>query len=107
MGTFDLNDAVLTAYPLAGFALGLAGLSAVEILTRSFYALRDSRTPVIVSIVQFAFKIALSLILINLAVYGPGWGTGALAFSTSLASTAEAIVLLWLLQQRIGGFEAA
>ncbi len=26
-GEFDLNDAVLTAYPLAGFALGLAGLS--------------------------------------------------------------------------------
>jgi putative peptidoglycan lipid II flippase len=104
-GAFDLNDAVLTAYPLAGFAIGLAGLSAVEILTRSFYALRDSRTPVIVSIIQFAFKIALSLILINLAVYGPGWGTAALAFSTSLASTAEAIVLLWLLQQRIGGFE--
>jgi putative peptidoglycan lipid II flippase len=104
-GAFDLNDAVLTAYPLAGFAIGLAGLSAVEILTRSFYALRDSKTPVVVSIIQFAFKIALSLILINLAVYGPGWGTAALAFSTSLASTAEAIVLLWLLQQRIGGFE--
>lgn len=104
-GAFDLNDAILTAYPLAGFAIGLAGLSAVEILTRSFYALRDSKTPVIVSIIQFAFKIALSLILINFAVYGPGWGTAALAFSTAVASTAEALVLLWLLQQRIGGFE--
>jgi putative peptidoglycan lipid II flippase len=104
-GAFDLNEAILTAYPLAGFAIGLAGLSAVEILTRSFYALRDSKTPVVVSIIQFAFKIALSLILINFAVYGAGWGTAALAFSTSVATTAEAVVLLWLLQQRIGGFE--
>lgn len=103
-GAFSLNDAVLTTYPLAGFAFGLTGLSAVEILTRSFYALRDSKTPVIVSVVQFLFKIALSLVLISLAVFGPGWGTAALAFSTSVATSLEAIALLWLLQQRIGGF---
>ncbi len=104
-GAFDLNDAILTTYPLAGFALGLAGLSAVEILTRSFYAMHDSKTPVIVSVGQFIFKIALSLILINVAVWGAGWGTAALAFSTSLASTLEAAMLLWLIQQRIGGLQ--
>jgi len=104
-GHFDFNDAVLTAYPLAGFAIGLTGLSAVEILTRSFYALPDTRTPVTISIIQFIFKIALSLVLISFAAFGPGWGTAALAFSTSVASTLEAVALLWLLQQRIGGFE--
>ena len=104
-GAFDYQDAILTAYPLAGFAIGLAGLSAVEILTRSFYALRDSKTPVIISIIQFIFKIALSLVLISLVVFGAGWGTGALAFSTAVASTLEAVALLWLLQQRVGGFE--
>jgi len=72
-GHFSLNNAQSTAVPLAFFALGLAGLAAVEILTRSFYALRDSTTPVIVSIAQFVFKIALSLALINLAIFGAQW----------------------------------
>jgi putative peptidoglycan lipid II flippase len=101
-GRFSLTDARSTAVPLTFFALGLAGLVAVEILTRSFYALRDSKTPVIVSIGQFAFKIALSLLLVNLAVFGPQWGTGALAFSTSIAGLLEAAVLFWLLHQKVG-----
>lgn len=101
-GHFSLADAQKTIVPLIFFSLGLTGLAAVEILTRSFYAMRDSKTPVIVSVAQFIFKIALSLILINTAVWGVDWGTGSLAFSTSLAGTAEAIVLFWLLHQRIG-----
>ncbi len=67
--------------------------------------MRDSTTPVIVSVGQFIFKIALSLLLINFAVWGPEWGTGALAFSTSIAGLLEAAVLLWLLHQRIGGLQ--
>jgi putative peptidoglycan lipid II flippase len=104
-GAYNLQSAIFTTFPLAGFAIGLAGLSSVEILTRSFYALRDSITPVIVSVLQFIFKIALSLILINMAVWGPQWGTFALAFSTSIAGTLEAIVLIWLLNERIGGLQ--
>ncbi len=104
-GAFSLQSAILTTYPLTGFAIGLAGLASVEILTRAFYALRDSVTPVIVSIAQFIFKIALSLLLINAAVWGVGWGTGALAFSTSIAGLLEAAVLIYLLHQRIGDLQ--
>ena len=89
------------------FAIGLPALAAVEILTRSFYALQDSRTPVTISIIQFILKIALSLILINAAVFGVQWGMGALALSTSIASIYEAILLFVLLSKRVGNFEAA
>ncbi len=102
-GRFSLTDAQSTVVPLAFFAFGLSGLAAVEILTRSFYAMRDSTTPVIVSVGQFIFKIALSLLLINVAVFGAKWGMGALAFSTSFAGLVEAIILFWLLHQRVGG----
>jgi putative peptidoglycan lipid II flippase len=101
-GRFSLTDAESTAVPLAFFAVGLAGLASVEILTRSFYALRDSKTPVIVSVGQFIFKIALSLVIIDAAVWGTQWGMGALAFSTSLAGLLEAVVLYWLLHLRVG-----
>jgi putative peptidoglycan lipid II flippase len=119
-GRFSLEDAQATAIPLAFFALGLAGLAAVEILTRSFYALRDSLTPVMVSVGQFIFKIALSLLLINIAVlaattlapstslaqvWGTQWGIGALAFSTSLAGLLEAAMMFWLLHQRLEGLQ--
>lgn len=119
-GRFSLADAQTTAIPLTFFALGLVGLAAVEILTRSFYALRDSVTPVMVSVGQFIFKIALSLLLINIAVlaapmlapstslaavWGTQWGIGALAFSTSLAGLLEAAMMFWLLHQRIEGLQ--
>lgn len=104
-GNFTRDDAHSTSVALLFFAIGLPALAAVEILTRSFYALQDSRTPVIISVAQFILKIALSIILINLATFGIDWGIGALAFSTSVASILEAIVLFFLLSQRIEGFD--
>lgn len=109
-GAYTLDEAQSTAVPLAFFALGLTGLASVEILTRSFYALRDSTTPVIVSIAQFILKIALSLLLINVAVFGSSatggaLGMGALAFSTSIAGLLEAGVLFWLLHERVEGLQ--
>ena len=101
-GAFNLDSATSTSVPLAFFALGLAGLASVEILTRSFYAFRDSKTPVMVSVAQFVLKILLSLILLNLLKWGPSWGLGSLAFATSVAGSLEAAVLLWLLQKKIG-----
>lgn len=104
-GNFDLLATHFASVVLLFFAVGLPGLAAVEILTRSFYALQDSKTPVTVSVAQFIVKIALSLLLINVAVFGVQWGMGALALSTSIAATLEALVLFLLLSQRIGGFD--
>ena len=111
---FTYEDAVITSIPLMGYAIGLPGWAVGEILTRAFYALRDSKTPVIVSVWQFTIKIALSLILIDPFIWiaqmrlgetelATAWGMGAMAFSTSVAILLEMIVLLWLLHQRIGG----
>jgi putative peptidoglycan lipid II flippase len=107
-GSFSPENAASMAIPLAFFAVGLAGLAAVEILTRSFYAMSDSRTPVIISILQFAFKIALGLLFLEPftrlggSSWGASWGMGALAFSTSISNLAEAVVLFLILDQRIG-----
>ncbi|MBO0777855.1 MAG: murein biosynthesis integral membrane protein MurJ [Ktedonobacteraceae bacterium] len=122
--SFTLTHSELTSIPLICYAVGLAGLAAVEILTRSFYALSNTRLPVTVSICQFVFKIMLSLLLVKPVAWlvGIGWGSlmhltlsrdvlsaawgmGALAFATSLATLAEAAVLLWLLHRRIGGLQ--
>jgi putative peptidoglycan lipid II flippase len=104
-GAFTLQNAEFTEVPLIFFAIGLPALAAVEILTRAFYALRDSKTPVVISVTQFILKIALGIVLINFAVFGVQWGMAALAFSTSVASILEAIVLFIILYRRIGGFD--
>ncbi len=104
-GSFTQPKALFTAIPLIFFAPGLPALAAVEILTRAFYALRDSKTPVVISVTQFILKIALAIVLIDFAVFGVQWGMAALAFSTAIASTLEAIVLFIILHRRIGGFD--
>jgi putative peptidoglycan lipid II flippase len=71
--------------------------------------MRDSRTPVIVSVAQFILKIALSILFLSIIFLNSvsadtvSWGLGVLALATSIAGLLEAFVLLWLLQQRIGG----
>jgi putative peptidoglycan lipid II flippase len=106
-GNFDLVAAQYSSIVLLFFAVGIPAQAAIEILTRSFYALQDSRTPVTISVIQFVIKIALSLILINLATFGVQWGMGALALSTSIAATLEALALFILLSQRLEGFKLA
>lgn len=102
-GRFSLYDAQATAIPLAFFALGLAAQAAVEILVRAFYALHDTRTPTIVSVMLFVMKIALGILLLNVALWGVQWGMAALAFATSFTAILETGFLLWLLHQRLGG----
>ncbi len=98
-GSFHLSDIPLVAQPLLFFAVGLTGLALVEILTRSFYALHNTRTPVEVSIIQFLFGIGLSLILIF------PMGAGGVALANSISWLGEALVLLIFLSPRIGGMD--
>ncbi len=98
-GDFSLSQLPYFTGPLIYFGIGLVGLSLVEILTRSFYALQDTRTPTQVSIYQFMFSIGLSVVLL-----GP-MGANGLALASSLAWLGEALVLLLLLRPRLAGLD--
>jgi putative peptidoglycan lipid II flippase len=64
---------------------------------RTFYALRDTRTPVVVGAVAVVANIGLSWALTR-----AGAGLAGLALSFSIANTLELGLLLWLLGRRIG-----
>jgi putative peptidoglycan lipid II flippase len=98
-GEFTSDSTALTASALAFYSLGLIGHSAVEILARAFYALRDTRTPVVVGVAAMAGNILLSLLL-----RGPLSHAG-LALANTVATTVEMVVLLWLLARRLRGLE--
>ncbi len=123
-GSLNQNEAQSMAVPLFCFALCLPGLAVVEILTRSFYALRHSMTPVIVSVGQFVVKIALGILLLdpavllvqmgmgnflhiplNMTLFTGALGMGVLALATSGAVLLEAIALLWLIRPQVGGLQ--
>ncbi|OGF55476.1 MAG: murein biosynthesis integral membrane protein MurJ, partial [Candidatus Fraserbacteria bacterium RBG_16_55_9] len=94
-GRFGPEDTARTLYALRFFALGLLGYGMTYLLTRSFYALQDTRTPVAISAVTVGLNIALDLLLI-----GP-LGIGGLALATSIAGLTQMGLLILLLQNRL------
>jgi len=98
-GRFHGSDTHQTAVALAWYSLGLAGYSAVKILSPAFYALDDGRTPMLVSLASVALNLALAIGLVK----GARLGHAGLALSTSLVSMAGAAALFTLLRARFPG----
>ncbi|MEM6526778.1 MAG: murein biosynthesis integral membrane protein MurJ [Chloroflexota bacterium] len=109
-GEWTLEDSQATAWALAFFAIGIAGHSLLEVLSRAFYALSDTWTPVWVGLIAMISNITLSLVFIqfigepgNLA-RGPFAG---LALANSVTTLVEGAVLWWLMRWRIGSVNDA
>ena len=86
------TDLVVAAAQM--FLLGLVGHSLVEIAVRTFYAKQDARTPFIAAALTAALFVGLCFALI------PLMGHAGIALANSLAFTAEAVGLLWVLRRR-------
>ncbi|RMG75441.1 MAG: murein biosynthesis integral membrane protein MurJ, partial [Chloroflexi bacterium] len=105
-GEWGEQSTQATAWALGFFALGIAGHSLLEVLSRAFYALADTWTPVKVGVAAMLGNILLSVILIQIIgqpdslVRGPFAG---LALANSLATLIESAILWWLLTRRVSG----
>jgi putative peptidoglycan lipid II flippase len=99
-GAFDAASAALTTGALSAYALGLAGFAAAEVIVRGFFAMQDTRTPVIVGIAAVALNISLGWSFLRL-----GMGLSGLGLAFSLANLFEATLLLALLGRRLGGLK--
>lgn len=98
-GRFTSGDTAATALAVSCYAVGLAGYSTVKIASPTFYALHESRTPVMVSVASVGVNVALNLILVrHYSYYG-------LALGTSITALLNAAVLIVLLRRRLGGVE--
>ncbi len=98
-GRFTPDDTAATAAALMFYAPGLLGYSAVKIASPSFYSLRDSRTPVTISVISVLANLSINLALVGVMGYR------GLALGTALAAMFNAGALLWLLRRRLGGLE--
>lgn len=93
----------LMAQALAGFAVGLPFFSAFQLLTRTFYATQDARTPALVNIVVAGVNILADLLL----AFTFGLGLRGLALGYTASYVAGTLVLLWLARRRLGGVDGA
>ena len=93
-GAFSADDTARTAAALIAFSFGLPAFVLVKVFQPGFFARRDTRTPVRLSIYAVGLNLVLNLILMQfLAHVG-------LALATTIASWVNVGLLAWTLQRR-------
>jgi putative peptidoglycan lipid II flippase len=98
-GAFTAASTNITVAALLFYSIGLFAHAGIEILSRGFYALSDTRTPVAFAIVSMLANLILCLILV-----GP-FGVRGLGLALSLSAILEFFLLLRVLRRRMFGLE--
>lgn len=97
-GAFDSEDIVLTATALFFYSIGIIGVSQRLIISRAFYALEDTKTPMINASLGVIINVVLNIILSR------HLGIGGLALATSIASIFTTVLMFITLRKKIGIF---
>ena len=100
-GAFSVRSTALVAEPLAFLALGLTWYALVEVLARTYYAMQDTRTPVLTGIAIIVVNLVLCWQLAGRV------GHAGLAIGLSVSTGIEALVLFGLLRAKLGNLDPA
>ncbi|KAA3658116.1 MAG: murein biosynthesis integral membrane protein MurJ [Calditrichaeota bacterium] len=92
-------DTVQTANALFFMSLAIAGYSATKITTDGFYAYKDTRTPMFISI----FTVGLNILLNYVFVYHIFHTHWSLALSTGITQNLNFLLLIFFLRRKVGG----
>ena len=104
-GEFTARSTQLVAWALLWYTAGLVGHALVEILSRAFYSLHDTKTPVMVGVAAMLLNVVFSY-LFSFVFIRAGWAPhGGLALANTTATALEAVVLLGLMRGRLFGLE--
>jgi putative peptidoglycan lipid II flippase len=87
-GEFTASDALMTAYVLCGYSLGLPAYIAIKVFSSAHWARQDTMTPVRVAVVGAVFNIVVSLSLI------PFMGVAGIALATGLSAWVQFVMHL-------------
>ncbi len=102
-GAKDLpwETTVLAARTLLAFSIGIAAASLNLLLIRAFHALRDSYTPVKITV----FTTALNIVMAVVFVFVLKLSIIYLALASALDSILAAVLMLYFLNKKVGGFD--
>jgi putative peptidoglycan lipid II flippase len=108
-GRFTSFDTNMTAWALAAYSIGLAGYAAIKVLSPSFYALDDAKTPMYVSIgsvlihAPASFGLMYLLSQVGVTPERPnGFGHVGVALATSAVALVNFFALTLLMRRKIG-----
>ena len=97
-GQMTAVDTQQLARTLAAFAVGLPFFSAFQLLTRTFYATQDARTPALANIAVAVVNLVFDLFF----AFGLNLGVPGLALGFSVSYVAGSAILFVLLRRRLG-----
>jgi len=102
-GLFDAESTSYAAAALTYFSVGLIALMMLEVISRTFYSLSDTWTPVLAGGFQIVVMVVLSVWLsFGLFPQGGGLPLAGLALGFRISNYVEVALLLWLLRRKIG-----
>ena len=104
-GEFNARSTEMVAWALLWYTAGLLGHGLVEILSRGFYAMHNTRTPVLVSVAAMSLNVLFSFAFSALFVRVGWMPLGGLALANTLATALEGVTLLILMRRRLQGIE--
>jgi len=100
-GKFDNVGTEITAAMLTSFSAALVSFSLYNMLTRVYYSLQDTKTPMIIGVVSVPLQIASSFLLIG------SFGMTALPLAYALALSFGVVIQLYILKRKIGSIGAS
>ena len=105
-GRFTYADAVYVWAILAGSSIGLLATTLARLYSSTYYALRDTRTPLRYALVHVAIATVLgyfaAIVLPPMLGVPAVWGTAGLTTAASVGGWVELLLLRRSLNQRIG-----
>jgi putative peptidoglycan lipid II flippase len=108
-GRFTHENARYVWGVLAGSAIGLLASAVGRLYSSTYYALRDTRTPLRFALIRVALTTALGLFcalrLPQMIGISTRWGAAGLTASAGIAGWIEFLLLRWKLHQRIGSVD--
>lgn len=98
-GKFDWNDTILTFQILGLLTMSLLAQALLPLLTRAFYALQNTKTPLYVALISEAVN------LLTVALMIGKYGIFGLAIAFSLSSFVNAILLFFFLRKKLSSID--
>lgn len=98
-GKFNEYDVSVTAYTLLFFCIGIAFSGGVQLITRGFYSIKDTITPLKIGFVTIVLNIILNIYFIKYT----SLGIGGLSLATSLVSVFNMAIMFLVLNAKING----
>jgi putative peptidoglycan lipid II flippase len=96
-GKFTNWDTQQTAYALICYTVGLWAFSGLKVVTQAFFSLKDTKTPLWISIIAVIANLAGGLLLM-----GP-MAHGGIALATSISAALNFAILFFILTRRLDG----